>query len=99
MISRPLLGFSACFAACPITSTFRAETQTETPSRNSASAIARPIPFVPPVTMATLFSRFILLWIAPAERSVEATHPKLFQLLFQPLVNDLGVRFTFRRFH
>src|SRR3989442_11385922 len=33
--------------------------QTETPSRRSASAIPRPMPFVPPVTIAVLFLRFI----------------------------------------
>src|SRR6266446_195536 len=33
--------------------------QTETLSRRSASAIPRPMPFVPPVTIAVLFLRFI----------------------------------------
>src|SRR5688500_18575465 len=41
--------------------------QTETPSRINASAIPRPMPFVPPVTTAVLFERSI--WSAPAERS------------------------------
>src|ERR1051325_2879579 len=76
---------SSSRTVCFTSSTLRAPTQTFKPSRASASAIARPMPFVPPVTTAAfpLYS---------------TASPRL-HLLFQKLVDDFRIRFALRGLH
>src|SRR6266550_9262407 len=78
--------------------------QMNTPSRIKASAIPRPMPFVPPVTIAVLWLRFIAFMecgdSSPLFESADkSAHSKLFQLLAQPFIHNFRIRFSFRRLH
>src|SRR5437660_1644240 len=65
----------------------------------------RPMPFVPPVTMAVLFLRSIrfssvssVVIISNEKLTTEDTEKSL-QLFTQPLIHDLRISFPFRSFH